>query len=289
MSMRLTDLLSRTLPPEPWREGDNIPWNEPGFSARMLREHLSQEHDAASRRATTIDRHVGWIATTLLRGQPTALLDLGCGPGLYTSRLARLGHTCVGIDYSPAAIDYARAEATRQNLACRYQLADLRGADYGAGYGLAMLLFGELNVFPRQQATAILDRAHHALSSDGLLLLEPHTFGAVRRMGDRPATWYIAASGLFAATPHLSLIEHFWHEQVRAATSRYFTVDLATGAVTRHAQSFQAYTDDEYAELLESSGFTLSAIYPSLTGTPDPAQPELFVIVARKRGANARN
>ena len=27
--------------PEPWDEGDNIPWNEPGFSRRMLREHLT--------------------------------------------------------------------------------------------------------------------------------------------------------------------------------------------------------------------------------------------------------
>jgi len=28
------------------------------------------------------------------------VLDLGCGPGLYASRLARLGHECTGIDYT---------------------------------------------------------------------------------------------------------------------------------------------------------------------------------------------
>ena len=39
------------------------------------------------------------------------VLDLGCGPGLYTTRLAKLGHTCVGIDFSPASIAYAKAEA----------------------------------------------------------------------------------------------------------------------------------------------------------------------------------
>lgn len=42
------------------------------------------------------------------KGNPTRILDLGCGPGLYTSRLARLGHCCVGIDFSEYAGLYER-------------------------------------------------------------------------------------------------------------------------------------------------------------------------------------
>ena len=150
--MHLADLLTRRLPPAPWSEGDNIPWHEPGFSARMLAEHLSQDHDAASRRATTIERQAAWIHRSVLGGKPARVLDLGCGPGLYTSRLARLGHTCVGIDYSPASIAHARAEATAQHLACHYHHVDIRDADYGTGFGLALLIFGELNVFSRPDA-----------------------------------------------------------------------------------------------------------------------------------------
>jgi predicted TPR repeat methyltransferase len=44
----------------------------------------------------------------VLQSEPQRILDLGCGPGLYTQRLASLGHTCVGIDISPASIAYAR-------------------------------------------------------------------------------------------------------------------------------------------------------------------------------------
>jgi SAM-dependent methyltransferase len=277
--MQLIDLLRRAVPPEPWREGDNIPWHDPDFSARMLREHLSQEHDAASRRSATIDRHVAWIHDTLLRGQPTAVLDLGCGPGLYSSRLGRLGHRCVGIDFSPASIVYARAEADTHQLACTYQLGDLRSADYGAGYGLAMLIFGELNVFSRQDASAILMHARNALADGGLLLLEPHTFGAIRRMGECPPSWFVTES---AETPHLCLSEHFWDAEAGVATTRYWIVDLATGAMTRHAQSFQAYSDDGYRELLESCGFELRGSYPSLTGDDDPTQPEFLALVAQK-------
>ena len=46
----LTDLIQRDIAPKPWAEGEKIPWNDPEFSRRMLKEHLSQKHDAASRR-----------------------------------------------------------------------------------------------------------------------------------------------------------------------------------------------------------------------------------------------
>jgi SAM-dependent methyltransferase len=285
--MRLADLIARASPPEPWAEGDNIPWHDPAFSARMLAEHLSQEHDAASRRATTIDRQVAWLHETVLDGRPTMLLDLGCGPGLYAARLARLGHRCVGIDYSPAAIAHARAEADAQGLTCRYRQADIRDADYGTGFGLALLIFGEFNVFPRPVAARILAKLHAALADDGILVLEPHTFEAVRRIGEGVPVWYTRERGLFAATPHLVLAEHFWHAPAAAATTRYYIVDAAAGTVTRHAQSFQAYTEDDYRDLLASCGFAQITFHPALTGEPDPTQGDLCAIVARKRAPQA--
>ncbi|MBW2278686.1 MAG: SAM-dependent methyltransferase, partial [Deltaproteobacteria bacterium] len=57
----LADIVRRPQPPTAWAEGDNIPWNDPSFSERMLREHLNQDHDLASRRIEKIERHVAWI------------------------------------------------------------------------------------------------------------------------------------------------------------------------------------------------------------------------------------
>ena len=55
--MNLLDLVHRTKSPEPWVEGEKILWDDAGPSERMLREHLSQDHDAASRRFAKIDAH----------------------------------------------------------------------------------------------------------------------------------------------------------------------------------------------------------------------------------------
>ncbi|HZW03942.1 MAG TPA: methyltransferase domain-containing protein [Anaerolineaceae bacterium] len=278
--MSLRSLIARNPTPEPWSEGDNIPWNEPGFSARMLTEHLSQAHDAASRRFEKIERHVGFIHH-LLGEQPGRILDLGCGPGLYATRLARLGHQVSGIDYSPASVEYARSLAESEQLGCRFDLADLRTASFGAGFDLAMLIYGELNVFPQAVAAEILTRVHAALAAGGLLLLEPHTFEGVRGVGCRQE-WWTSTGGLFSARPHLVLEETFWNDADQTRTDRYYVIDAETAEINRHAASYQAYRPDEYNRLLVGAGFRDVQVYPSLTGEEDPQQPGLFVLTARK-------
>ncbi|MBM3190538.1 MAG: class I SAM-dependent methyltransferase [Chloroflexi bacterium] len=280
--MRLLDLVNRQPLPEPWAEGDNIPWHDPAFSERMLLEHLSQSHDAASRRFPKIDEQVAWIHGHVLAECPSRILDLGCGPGLYASRLAALGHRCVGIDYSPASIAHARREAERADLPCTYALGDIRQVAYGTGFDLAMLLYGELNVFRPSDARTILLKAHEALAEGGLLLLEPHTFEAMQRIGQEPPRWRTQLSGLFSERPHLYLTESFWDDARAVATNRYFVVDAATGDVARYAQSMQAYTEEGYRALLTGCGFGDPVLYPSLIGQEDASQDGLLVIVARK-------
>ena len=44
-----------------WNQAYKIPWDDPDFSRRMLAEHLSQEHDLASRKREMIRTQVQWI------------------------------------------------------------------------------------------------------------------------------------------------------------------------------------------------------------------------------------
>ena len=281
--MELKDIFARKSPPEPWSEGDNIPWSDPGFGRRMLREHLTQSHDLASRRRDKIDAQVDWIHREVLSGSSTKIIDLGCGPGLYASRLARLGHRCVGIDFSPATVDYARERASEENLSCDYIHADIRLAEYGDGYGLAMLIFGEFNVFKPADAALILGKAHAALDEGGVLLLEAHTNEAIREFGLRPASWYASESGLFSDKPHLCLQENYWDAESETVTRRYFIIDAASCEVTRYAQTLKAYTEEQYCAILEKAEFKSVSFYDSLIGTKDASQSNLLVMIAGKR------
>lgn len=284
--MDLQDIVSREIPPSPWTEGENIPWNDPEFSRRMLAAHLSQDHNLASRQFEIIDRQVRWIHEEVLSHDSTRILELACGPGLYTSRLAGLGHQCMGIDFAPESIRYAQAAATDEGLSCTYQLQDVRETEYGVGYGLVMMVFGQLNVFRRDDALSILKKAFAALSPGGWILLEPQRFSTVERAGQAPPSWYSCAEGdgLFSERPHLCLSESFWDPQAQSTTQRFFIVDSETDAVSRHAMTTEAYTDDQYGDLLAQVGFADTRFFPSLVGieVEEESQSANLVLVARK-------
>jgi len=280
--MYLIDIVNRTPVPEPWAEGEKIPWNDPAFSARMLREHLSQEHDAASRRFTIIDAHVAWIHREVLNGKAVHVLDLGCGPGFYAYRLAQRGHTCRGVDFSPVSIAYAKAQAEGSGLPLTYVEGDVRTVEYGAGYDLVMLIYGEFNVFKSMDAHSILEKAYRALKPGGRLLLEPHTFAAVESLGKVGNSWYTTGSGLFSDRAHFCLTENFWDVERTIATERYFIIDALTGDVTRYASSMQAYTEEQYRALLLTCGYQDVRFYPSLKGEVDESTNWLCAIVAQK-------
>lgn len=262
-------LLHRKRVPAKWQK---IPWHESDFSRRMLREHLSQEHDAASRRTSIIDQHVTWIHHEILNETPSKVLDLGCGPGFYADRLSRLGHAVTGIDFSPASIDYAR-----QHSMGTFILGDILTHELGTGYDLVMLVFGELNAFAPADAAHLINRAYDALKPGGQLLLEVHTYDAVKRIGSEPASWHTTTSGLFSDQPYLCLTESLFENE--RSLSHYYVFDAASGGMTHYLAMHQAYSDEDYRALLRR--FERVTFYPSLTGEA-AGQSDLFAVVASR-------
>ena len=59
-------------------------WNDPYIATQMLKAHLDPNTDAASRKPDFIHRTAEWVASLL--PDNAKLLDIGCGPGLYTKQ-----------------------------------------------------------------------------------------------------------------------------------------------------------------------------------------------------------
>jgi len=266
-------------------KGAKIPWDEPGFSRRMLANHLTQEHDWASRRNEIISRQISWIAAQL-QGS-SYVLDLGCGPGLYTQKLAALGHQCTGVDFSPASIEYARGQAADSGLTLEYVLCDIRAYTSRQKFDCIIMTFGEFNVFTRQDASAILRNCAGMLRDGGLFVLEAHTFEAIRAIGAAPAQWQRHSQGLFSEKPHLCLQENHWDTADFSALSQYFIIDAATAQVRQYASFMQAYRDEEYQEMLHAAQLPVTAV---LDAKEWPAggefQGKLQTFVCRKGALN---
>ena len=278
--MNIKQILQRTKTPAPWSEGEKIPWNESGFSERMLEHHLSQEHDLASRRFEIIDRHVNWIHDKL--GKPSKILDLACGPGFYSNRLVKLGHSCRGVDFGPASIRYAREQASKDGILVDYVLEDIRTADYGEYNDLVMMIYGEFNVFKREDILQVLQKAYNSLKSGGLFIAEPNRYETVKKVGTSPPSWYSSEGGLFSPRPHLCLMENFWFPEEHVATERYFIIDAETNAVSLHSSSMIAYSRGDLEQLLWEAGFKDIKFYESLSDESSDINQNLEVITARK-------
>lgn len=237
-----------------WSGDYKIPWDDPAFSRRMLAEHLTQDHDMASRRLEWIDRQVEWIHRQLLTGRCANILDLGCGPGFYSHRLAALGHRCRGIDFGPASIEYAR-RTPRDHSRCEFDLGDIRRIAFGGPYDLAMILFGEMNVFPPLEIGSILQCVRASLlPGHGVLILEIQTQEAVERTGQTPPSDERFPSGLFSDAPYRCQTHCEWIPEQRVALQR-FTVSDDAGPTRVYRNTTQAWSVEDLTALLRAAGF----------------------------------
>ena len=244
-----------------WDGAYKIPWDDPDFSRRMLAEHLSQEHDLASRKREMIRTQVQWIHENISNNTPATLLDIGCGPGLYIEQFAALDYDCSGIDFSPASIEYAKIQLGNK---AKLVKGDIRSADFGSDYDLAMMVFGEFNVFSPDECRMILRKTFGALSPGGKLLIEAHTFEAVESIGRAPNSWYKSGPGLlglFSDDPHICLIENHWLDKQQTALQQFHILEAADGAVRSYRSTTKAWTTDQYKKLLTEAGFADAAIH----------------------------
>lgn len=239
----------RLLPDE-----GKIPWNEPAFSQRMLENHLSQDHDWASRRLTVIEQQVTWITRQLPAG--ARILDLGCGPGFYTRLLAERGFHCTGVDFSPASIKWARQRAQAADLNIDYIQQDIRTYHPTEPFDFIMMTFGELNVFSATDAQSLISHCAQWLKPGGKLLVEVHTFDEVKRQGMAQASWQRCPHGLFLAEPHLLLTENAWDEEAQTSSTQFWAI-AENGGTTRFGSQMKAWRDDECISLLGDAGFTV--------------------------------
>lgn len=238
-----------------WDGQYKIPWNDPEFSKRMLAEHLSQDHDLASRKTEWIEKQVAWIHNNTLNGKPAKILDLGCGPGLYCHRLTKLGHNCHGIDFSPASIEYA-IEHNCDSQNCTFQLGDVTKSDYGCGCDLVIFLFGELNVFSPQECDAILKKAYNALKPGGKLIVETQKAEAVQQIGLSEQTEQHYTDGLFCPAAHTCITENHWIEEQNVCIQIFRIIEDSDGKESIYRSTTRGLSDEIIKKNLSNAGFT---------------------------------
>jgi SAM-dependent methyltransferase len=267
----------------PWVNGGNLPWDEPEFASRMLREHLDDSHGAASRQEADRVLQLDWLWSHLALKQGARLLDITCGPGLYALSFAARGCRVTGIDFSPAAIAHARDQARRQSLEeyCTFVEQDVRQVKPEEGaYDAAIFLYGQLAVFEKSEAQALLGSAARALRPGGALCIELLNQDKVDK--SKSSWWFTGQSGLWGEAPFLHLGERFWLEEEKISVERFHTLHLETGRLEEIILCDQTYSGAEMVEMLVSTGFKEVDVFPAWGGLPLDDRDEWQVYLAHR-------
>jgi len=178
-------------------------------------------NDLASRRTETIDHSVNWLVETLGLQSGSAVLDLGCGPGLYAARLEQHGIRVTGVDYSRRSIEYAIQDAQQQKLDIEYRYQNYLELADTELYDSALLIFGDF--FPSHRMSgldySVMCIGHSNRVAFSYWTLQPvstgsgmavSTAGTWRKMvfGNRGRIWFLSRALTIPSNPF------FWIRQL---------------------------------------------------------------------------
>lgn len=269
--------------PKPWQQGGNLPWNDPAFSERMLREHLDQAHGAASRVDEERRLQLDWMWEKLGLQPGMQVCDLTCGPGLYTVELAKRGCTVMGVDFGPAAVAYARTLAQQEGVTahCTFLEQDVREVQLPvATFDAVLFIYGQLAVFQKSEAAALLAKVATALKPGGRLVIELLNQERVDKTSSN--WWFTDNTGLWGDGPFLHLGERFWDEEVQLSYERFYILHLESGQYNEVHLCDQTYATTTMEAMMHEAGFSQVDIYPRWDGLPLYDRDEWVVYVAQK-------
>jgi SAM-dependent methyltransferase len=273
----LRAIYERPQPPVPWRDGENLPWDDPAFSERMLAQHLDQSHGAASRRLPEVRALVERMTEWLRLSPGNRLLDVTCGPGLYAAEFGRQGVHVTGVDFGPASLRYARAHC--EGLPCEFVQSDVRAMDLaGREFDAASYIYGQPTVLKPDEMLDVFRRIRAALQPGARLLLEVLDFDHFDKRNN--SWWYTDRGGLWGDFPYLHLGERTWDPEQQASVERFYILNLETGEMQAYGLSDQAYRGEEMAAILEKAGFGNMTAHPAWDGLAVKDAQEWVVYVA---------
>jgi SAM-dependent methyltransferase len=198
-------------------------WVDECISTQLLETHLNQDIDLASRKETTISATLEWILSKV-PGDRLNILDLGCGPGLYTEKLAEKGHTVTGMDFSSNSIRYARESASKKKLNISYIQQDYLELEEVNKYDLVLMIFTDFGVLTPDQRKTLLAKVYRALKPGGKFLFDVLNENfPVNESGSKE--WELSKKGFWRNRPYLALTEAFYYDEQKVTLNQHIIID----------------------------------------------------------------
>ncbi len=241
----------------------------------MLEAHLDPDLDLASRKHIEIDLSVAWLSSIIPDG--SRILDLGCGPGLYTKRLSSSGYDVTGIDYSRRSIGYAKEHDSKTKYICMNYL-DL---NFVGSFDTITLIYYDYGAMTATERKTLLEKVYRALRPGGTFILEVFTEILQKGKKDTTAWKFHENGGFWNSSPHLCLEADYYFENNTVAVNQ--NIIITESELHEYLIWNTVFTRQTLEDEVIPAGFQAEEFFDDLSGTPYTGETESLCAIFRKQ------
>jgi len=223
--MEISKIISQFEKPELYAKGTSFMWTDEHISKQLLDTHLNPDVDLASRKKTTIEKTASWILDTQKEKGKLNILDLGCGPGLYSEIFAEKEHKVTGIDISKNSIEYAIKSAKDKNLNITYLNKSYLDIDLESNkYDLVILIYTDFGVLTLPDRDKLLRMIFSVLKKGGTFIFDVLKDNELENKIS-PKTWEATNDGFWKGSPYIALSESFLYPKEKVILFQHNIID----------------------------------------------------------------
>ncbi len=249
-------------------------WNDPHIAGQMLVKHLDSTTDLASRKPEFVDRSVKWILSLPLP-QKARLLDIGCGPGLYTKQFSEKGLTVTGMDFSESSIRYAKERDHKS----KYILGDYLVMSFENAFDIITLIWCDYGALIPSERQNLLKRVYRALKPGGFFLLDVFTPQYITQSKETTSWELNPNGGFWSAKPYITLNATYNYDKTAVLTK--FTV-IEKSCVRDFNIWNCLFSKQSLLDEISAAGFSAEDFWNDVAGAPYHDNSQVLCVLMRK-------
>lgn len=255
-------------------------WTGRHTSKKMLEFHLNPNIDVSSRRETFIEQSTNWIATHFGLGIETRIADFGCGPGLYTTKLAKTGAKVTGIDFSHSSIRHAQETARQHGMDIQYVESNYLEYESTQKFDLILMIMCDYCALSPWQRKVMLNKFRTMLTPGGSILLDVYSLKAFEKRQEVATYEHNLLDGFWAPVDYFGFLNIFKYEPEKVVLDKYTIFKRSNMFVVYNW--LQYFDPESLAAEFMSNGLCVEKYLADVCGNPFDPESNEFAIIARK-------
>ena len=241
-------------------------WADEHTSNQMLKYHLDDSVSLSSRSTKFINSSVEWLCSYFKVDANTSIADFGCGPGLYTIRLAEKNADVTGIDFSENSIKYAKESAKQKGLNINYVLQNYLEFEAEKKFDLIIMIMCDFCALSPEQRKKLLNKFYKLLNKSGSVLLDVNSLYSFDLRDETAIYEKNMLKNFWSPNDYYCFLNTFKYEKEKLVLDKYTIIE--DSRIRTVYNWFQCFDQKSIEKEFKEAGFTIEDFFSDVAGKP---------------------